>query len=79
MTQQRNRAEGWKHAKLSGHKNEALVKSLIDNDPKYNIRDPKNLERIDNDFTNLLNKKIPEFINIDTLKDGTPNIIINKL
>lgn len=35
MTQQRNRAEGWKHAKLSGHKNEALVKSLIDNDPKY--------------------------------------------
>lgn len=35
MTQQRNRAEGWKHAKLSGHKNETLVKSLIDNDPKY--------------------------------------------
>ena len=24
-------------------------------------------------------EKIPEFINIDTLKDGTPNIIINKL
>ena len=24
-------------------------------------------------------EKIPEFVNIDTLKDGTPNIIINKL
>ena len=35
MIQQRNRAEGWKYAKLSGHKNEALVKELIDEDEEY--------------------------------------------
>ena len=35
MALQRNRAEGWKHAKLSGHKNEDLVKTLIDEDEKY--------------------------------------------
>lgn len=29
---QRNRAEGWKHAKLSGHENEALVEALTEND-----------------------------------------------
>lgn len=28
----RNRAEGWKHAKLSGHENEALVESIVEND-----------------------------------------------
>ena len=42
-------------------------------DPKYNIRDPKNLERIDNDFTNLLNKKIPEFIKV--LQDNNSDIL----
>jgi hypothetical protein len=32
---QRNRASGWKHAKLSGHSNETRVKELLDNDQKY--------------------------------------------
>ena len=32
---ERNRAEGWKHAKLSGHENEALVKELLDTDSAY--------------------------------------------
>lgn len=31
----RNRALGWKHAKYSGHKNENLVKDLLDNNPVY--------------------------------------------
>ena len=31
----RDRATGWQHAKLSGHKNEDLVKHLLDNDPEY--------------------------------------------
>lgn len=31
----RDRATGWQHAKLSGHKNEALVKQLLDNDSDY--------------------------------------------
>lgn len=31
----RDRATGWQHAKLSGHKNEDLVKNLLDNNPKY--------------------------------------------
>lgn len=50
-----------------------LMGRIIDNDPKYNIRDPKNLERIDNDFTNLLNKKIPEFIKV--LQDNNSDIL----
>lgn len=35
MEHQRNRAEGWKYAKLSGHKNEDLVKYNIDNNPNF--------------------------------------------
>ncbi len=31
----RDRASGWKYAKLSGHKNEDLVKNLLDTDEKY--------------------------------------------
>lgn len=50
-----------------------LMGRIIDNDPKYNIRDPKNLEKIDNDFTNLLNKKIPEFIKV--LQDNNSDIL----
>lgn len=50
-----------------------LMGRIIDNDPKYNIRDPKNLERIDNDFTNLLNKKIFEFIKV--LQDNNSDIL----
>lgn len=50
-----------------------LMGRIIDNDPKYNIRDPKNLERIDNDFTNLLDKKIEEFIKV--LQDNNTDIL----
>ena len=50
-----------------------LMGRIIDNDPKFNIRDPKNLERIDNDFTNLLNKKISEFIKV--LQDNNSDIL----
>lgn len=32
---QRNRASGWKHAKLSGHTNEACVKELLDTKIEY--------------------------------------------
>ena len=32
---QRNRASGWKHAKLSGHTNEACVKELLDTNIEY--------------------------------------------
>lgn len=31
----RDRASGWKHAKLSGHSNESLVKNLLDTDKVY--------------------------------------------
>ena len=31
----RDRAAGWKHAKLSGHKNEALVKIRLDTDTDF--------------------------------------------
>lgn len=50
-----------------------LMGRILDNDPEFNIRDPKNLERIDNDFTNLLNKKISEFIKV--LQDNNSDIL----
>ncbi len=28
----RNRAEGWQHAKLTGHENEALIEAIVEND-----------------------------------------------
>ncbi len=31
----RNREEGWQHAKLSGHKNEALVMERLETDPEF--------------------------------------------
>ena len=31
----RDRATGWQHAKLSGHKNEDLVNILLDTNPEY--------------------------------------------
>lgn len=31
----RNRSEGWKYAKLSGHENEELVKELLDTNERY--------------------------------------------
>lgn len=43
MTIHRNRAEGWKHAKLSGHENENLVKELFSDD---RIFQTKFLERL---------------------------------
>ena len=33
--QHRDRATGWQHAKLSGHKNEDLVKKLLDTDKEF--------------------------------------------
>lgn len=50
MTQQRNRAEGWQYAKLSGHKNENLVKLRIEEDSDFKA---SLLARLDN-----LNKNI---------------------
>lgn len=35
MQEHRDRASGWKHAKLSGHENEVQVKQLLDSDPEY--------------------------------------------
>ena len=34
----RDRATGWQHAKLSGHKNEDLVKKLLDSDGHFQNR-----------------------------------------
>lgn len=35
IEERRNRASGWKHAKLSGHSNEARVKELLESSPEY--------------------------------------------
>lgn len=33
--EKRDRASGWKHAKLSGHENEATIESLMESDAEY--------------------------------------------
>lgn len=35
MEGKRNRATGWKHAKLSGHENESTIEKMIENDKEY--------------------------------------------
>lgn len=34
----RDRAEGWKHAKLSGHENEGKIEDLVRNDTRFQGR-----------------------------------------
>lgn len=41
----RDRATGWQHAKLSGHKNEDLVKNLIDTDQNFQDNFLKRIDR----------------------------------
>lgn len=50
-----------------------IMGRIIDNDPEFNIRAPKNLDKIDTDFTNLLDKKIEEFIKV--LQDNNTDIL----
>lgn len=51
----RDRATGWKYAKLSGHKNEELVKILLDENPEFSQRF---LQNIDFQNTTILNTSI---------------------
>ena len=51
----RDRAEGWQYAKLSGHKNEDLVKNLLDTDKDFAA---SLLKRIDRPFANILRTTI---------------------
>lgn len=41
----RDRATGWQHAKLSGHKNEDLVKGLLDSDNEFQQHFLKRIDR----------------------------------
>ncbi len=43
----RNRAAGWQHAKLSGHKNEDLVKELLDTDRDFQNQLLDRINRLD--------------------------------
>ncbi len=43
----RNRATGWQHAKLSGHKNEDLVKMRLDTDENFSASLLRRLDRLD--------------------------------
>lgn len=51
----RDRATGWKHAKLSGHNNESLVKMRLDSDP---IFASSLLNRINRPHSNIINTTI---------------------
>ena len=43
---------------------------ILDNDPKINIRNINNLTKLDNDFTNILNEKIKNFLKTIQEKDS---------
>ena len=51
----RDRATGWKHAKLSGHKNEDLVKIRLDTDEEFAT---SLLKRIDKPYAHILHTTI---------------------
>ena len=51
----RDRATGWQHAKLSGHKNEELVKKLLDSDGHFQNRF---LERVGRASTKIVKTSI---------------------
>lgn len=55
MVEHRDRASGWQHAKLSGHKNEDLVKKLLDSDSEYAFNF---LSRIDCSCSTIVNTSI---------------------
>lgn len=38
MASNRNRSEGWQHAKLTGHENERLIAELTERDPDVQRR-----------------------------------------
>ncbi len=42
----RNRASGWQHAKLSGHKNEDLVKNILDTNEEYQNSFLRRVDRV---------------------------------
>lgn len=41
-----------------------LMGRILDNDPKFNIRNKDNLEKLDNNFSRLLNDKLQEFMKV---------------
>ncbi len=89
----RNRASGWQHAKLSGHKNEDLVKELLDTDLEYRIGFLEKIGYpgetiIEADIGGLCEKKVPGVngkgtksktdLKIKLRNDKTVNISIKK-
>ena len=73
---ERNRAEGWKHAKISGHENELLAENAIKNDIYYqqNFLNRLNIfnRKINSIFTGGLNEKnVPCIFNKETTKSKT--------
>jgi len=51
----RNRASGWRHAKLSGHKNEDLVKEFLDNDRSFQDHF---LSKVERDYAKIIRTSI---------------------
>ena len=50
-----------------------LMGRILDNDPDFNIRNNNNLEKLDNNFSELLNNKLKEFIKV--LQDNDSDIL----
>lgn len=71
----RNRAEGWKHAKLSGHENEELVEALTVNDNNIQSRilkcaNKENVDVLSIDFGGLRETNVKSIFG-DTTKSKT--------
>jgi hypothetical protein len=74
--EKRNRAEGWKHAKLSGHENEKLIEKSIKGDLKFQNRllkrvGKENSKIIEISFGGLKEKNVESVFTNNTTKSKT--------
>jgi hypothetical protein len=72
----RNRSEGWKHAKISGHENEDKVENLLQNNSSYQLSFLKRIGKPEERITNikiggLHEKNVPCIFNGETTKSKT--------
>lgn len=79
--EKRNRAEGWKHAKLSGHENEKIIEKSIKGDLKFQNRllkrvGKENSKIIEISFGGLKEKNVESVFRNNTTKSKTDVYIL---
>ncbi len=76
MNNQRNRSEGWKYAKITGHNNEKRIKELLLNDKNIQNYFLKSIQKPDCYIKDVISggiveKNIPSIFTKETTKSKT--------